>query len=110
MKLSNEETDAGEQQQQHGTPPSAKLLHTYIHSMALVLSTGGGRGETGLSLELESDVVYSFGYPFPVHPNTEYSGSELYPNIRVTRYRYVVNVRVHPRYIRVRWPRIFTQS
>ena len=49
-----------------------------------------------VSLELESDVVYSFGYPFPVYPNTEYSGSELYPNIRVTRY--VVNVRVPPIY------------
>ena len=43
-------------------------------------------------------LVYSFGYPFPVYPNTECSGSELYPNIRVTRYRYVVNVRVPPIY------------
>jgi hypothetical protein len=40
--------------------------------------------------------VYSFGYPFPVYPNTECSGSEVYPNIRVTRY--VFNIRVPPIY------------
>jgi len=45
---------------------------------------------------LPRSLVYSFGYPFPVYPNTECSGSELYPNIRVTRY--VVNIRVPPIY------------
>jgi len=41
-------------------------------------------------------VVYSFGYPFPVYPKPEYSGSELYLNILLTRY--VVNIRVPPIY------------